>query len=54
MAKKKKKKKGKDKEEKNLGYYDGIIFSGLSPEELDKEYERLKEESDKLTDWPEM
>ena len=54
MAKKRKRKKVRTKRKKTLGYYDGIIFSGLSSEELDKEYERLKEESDKLTDWPEM
>lgn len=40
--------------DKGLGYYDGLVFTGLSAEELDKEYERLKKESDKLTDWPEM
>lgn len=42
---------GRDKE---LGYYDGLVFTGLSSEELDEEYEKLKEESDKLTDWPPM
>lgn len=39
---------------KKLGYYDGLVFTDRSIEELDKEYEKLKEESDKLTDWPEM
>ena len=38
---------------KELGSYDGLVFSGLSVEELDEEYERLKAESDKLTDLPE-
>ena len=38
---------------KELGYYDGLVFSGLSVEELDEEYEILKAESDKLTDLPE-
>ena len=34
-----------------LGYYDGLVFTGLSPEDLDKEIERLKKESDELEDW---
>ena len=47
--------RNKDKEKsKDLGYYDGLIFTGLSPEELDKEIERLKKESDEREDWPPM
>lgn len=51
---KKRKQRKTCKNNKLLGYYDGILFKGLSSEELDKEYIRLKKESDKLTDWPEM
>lgn len=36
-----------------LFYLDAILDSGLTPEELDERLKRLKEESDKLTDWPE-
>lgn len=44
---------GRDKKQV-LGYFDGFVPSGLTPEELDKRLEELKEESDKLTEWPEM
>lgn len=30
------------------------VPSGLSGEDLDREIERLKEESSKLTDWPDV
>ena len=33
---------------------DAIISSDKTAEELDKELKRLKEESDKLTEWPKM
>lgn len=35
-------------------YYDGLDFTGKTLEELEKEYEDLKAQSDKLTDWPEI
>lgn len=33
---------------------DAILSYDMTPEELDKELKRLKEASDKLTDWPKM
>lgn len=46
------KNKAKDKKiDRELGDYDGLVFTGLSPEDLDKEIERLKKESDELEDW---
>lgn len=39
---------------KELGYYDGLIRSGLSVEELEEEIKRLDEESKQLDDWPPM
>ncbi len=39
---------------KTLGYYDGLVFSGKSSEELEKELKELEEETKKLTDWPPM
>lgn len=44
---------GRDKD-KVLGYFDGFMSSDLTPEELDKEIKQLEEESEKLTEWPEM
>ena len=41
-------------EKKELGYYDGLIRSGLSVEELEEEIKRLDEESKQLDDWPPM
>lgn len=39
---------------KELGYYDGLIFTGLPLEELEEEIKRLDEESKQLDDWPPM
>lgn len=33
-------------------YWDGIATTDRTPEEIEAELQRLKEESDKLTDWP--
>ena len=41
-------------EKKELGYYDGLIFTGLPLEELEEEIKRLDEESKQLDDWPPM
>lgn len=38
----------------NRDYVDAILSYDMTPEELDKELDRLKEESDKLTEWPKM
>ena len=35
-------------------YFDAILSSGMTPEEIEAEEKRLKEESDKLTDWTKM
>lgn len=37
-----------------LFYLDAIIHKEMSPDERDEELKRLKEESDKLTEWKEM
>lgn len=42
------------RDDMTLFYFDAIVDNGLAPEELDKEIKRLKTESDKLTEWPEM
>ena len=31
-----------------------ILYPDMTPEEREEELQRLKEESDKLTDWPEI
>ena len=36
---------------KELFFLDAILHEDISPEEREKEIKRLKEESDKLTDW---
>lgn len=35
-------------------YVDAILSYDITQEEMDNELKRLKEESDKLTDWPKM
>lgn len=47
-----KKKKIKKEEKQTLWYFDGIPTYDMTPEERDAELERLKEECDKLTEWP--
>ena len=42
------------KRNENLGYYDGLVFTDRSIEELEADIKRLAEESDKLIDWSEM
>ena len=37
-----------------LFHVDAILHRDMTPEERDEELKRLKEESDKLTEWPEM
>ena len=39
---------------KELFYIDAIVDSGVTPEELEEQIEHLIEESDKLTEWPEI
>lgn len=41
-------------EKYNYQGFDGLILTNRTPEEIDKELEILKKESDKLTDWPKM
>lgn len=36
---------------KDFFYLDAILHEDMTPEEREKEIKRLKEESDKLTDW---
>lgn len=45
---------GKDKKVETLFYFDGILKSNETPEELEEKIKRLTEESKKLTDWIEM
>ena len=42
--------------ERDMNYYylDAIITNDMTVAELDEEIKRLKEESDKLTDWKPM
>lgn len=35
-------------------YVDAILHYDMTPEEREEDLKRLKEESDKLTDWPKM
>lgn len=38
----------------DLYYVDAVLNYNMTPEELDKDIKRLKEESDKLPDWKPM
>ena len=40
--------------DKVISYKDVIESKKMTPEERENELKRLKEESDKLTDWPKM
>lgn len=54
MGKAIKKQNKKNKEAKReIFQLDAIIHYDMTPEERDEELKRLKEESDKLTEWPE-
>ena len=44
---------GRNEKLNSLYYFDAILHSKMTPDEREKEIERLKEESDKLTEWPE-
>lgn len=33
---------------------DGVVLTDRTPEEIQKEIDRLKKESEKLTEWPEV
>ena len=44
----------RNKEVKTLFYLDAVLSYDKTPEEREEELKRLKEESDKLTEWPEM
>lgn len=39
-------------ERDNVKWSDAIIHVDMTPEEREEELQRLKEECDKLTDWP--
>lgn len=43
-----------EKKEDNVKWRDAIIHVDMTPEEREVELQRLKEESEKLTDWSEF
>ncbi|MDD6203925.1 MAG: hypothetical protein PUC05_02880 [Firmicutes bacterium] len=43
----------KNNKVKSLYYFDAVLREDITPEEREEQLEKLKEESEKLTEWPE-